>query len=80
MLKQLEAESRWTILGSMKTTVDLPKAALAEVMRHTKAKTKTAAVRLAVADFNRRQRLTRLADKLGTFKDMMTRADLRETD
>ena len=62
----------------MKTTVDLPEDALAEAMRHTKAKTKTEAVSLAVAEYNRRQRLAKLADKLGTFKDMMTRADLKK--
>jgi Arc/MetJ family transcription regulator len=62
----------------MKTTIDLPEDELAEVMRHTKAKTKTEAVNLAVAEYNRRQRLARLADKLGTFKGMMTRADLEK--
>jgi hypothetical protein len=67
----------------MKTTIDLPEKELLEAMRHTKAKTKTEAVSLAVADFNRRQRLGVLAGKLGTFKELMTRADLRrmrETD
>lgn len=66
----------------MKTTIDIPESDLAEAMRHTKAQTKTEAVSLAVADFNRRQRLAKLAGKLGTFKDMMTRSDLmkmRET-
>ncbi len=62
----------------MKTTVDLPEADLKEAMRHSGAKTKTEAVARAVADFNRRQRLAMLADKLGTFKDMMTRDDLRK--
>ena len=60
----------------MKTTVDIPEDELAEAMRHTKAQTKTEAVSLAIADYNRRQRLAKLADKLGTFKDMMTRTDL----
>lgn len=62
----------------MKTTVDLPESDLREAMRHTGAKTKTDAVARAVADFNRRQRLAKLADKLGTFKDFMTRDDLRK--
>jgi Arc/MetJ family transcription regulator len=61
----------------MKTTIDLPEAELAEAMRHTRAKTKTEAVSLAVADYNRRQRLAKLAVKFGTFKDMMSRADLK---
>ncbi|MDI1319984.1 MAG: type II toxin-antitoxin system VapB family antitoxin [bacterium] len=62
----------------MKTTIDLPEGELAEALRHTGAKTKTEAVSLAVADYNRRQRLGRLAGRMGTFKDMMTRADLRK--
>lgn len=62
----------------MKTTVDLPEEELEEAMRHTKAATKTEAVNLAVADYNRRQRLAKLADKFGTFKDMMTRSELKK--
>lgn len=62
----------------MKTTIDLPKRELEEAMRHSKAKTKTEAVGTAVADYNRRQRLAKLADKLGTFEDMITRDELRK--
>jgi Arc/MetJ family transcription regulator len=61
----------------MKTTIDLPENEIVEVMKHTRAKTKTEAVNLAVADFNRRQRLARLAGQMGTFKDLMTREELR---
>lgn len=61
----------------MKTTVDLPERELAEALRHTGAKTKTEAVSLAVADFNRRQRLARLAEKMGTFTDLITGDELR---
>ena len=66
----------------MKTTIDLPESELAEAIRHSGAKTKTEAVGVAVADYNRRQRLTRLAARMRTFKDMLTRKDLnrmRET-
>lgn len=62
----------------MKTTVDIPESDLMEVMKYTRSQTKTEAVALAVADFNRRQRLTRLADKLGTFNDLMTPAELQQ--
>jgi hypothetical protein len=62
----------------MKTTIDLPEAEISEAMRHSGAKTKTDAINRAVADYNRRQRLARLAGRMGTFKDMMTRADLRK--
>jgi Arc/MetJ family transcription regulator len=67
----------------MKTTIDLLESELAEAIRHTGAKTKTEAVSMAVADYNRRQRLTRLAARMGTFKDLLTRKELnrlRETD
>lgn len=62
----------------MKTTIDLPEDELAEALRHTGAKTKTEAVSLAVADYNRRQRLTQLAGRMGTFKDMFTRKELSQ--
>ena len=62
----------------MKTTVDLPEEALAEAMKHAKAKTKTEAVARAVADFNQRHRLTALTRHFGTFKDFMTQADLKK--
>ncbi|HRP03615.1 MAG TPA: hypothetical protein PLV87_01760 [Opitutaceae bacterium] len=45
-------------------------------MKHTKAGTKTEAVARAVADYNHRQRLTRLAGKLGTFRNLVTREEL----
>ena len=62
----------------MKTTVDIPERELAEVMRLTKAATKTEAVARAVADYNRRQRLARLAGKLGTFRDLVTPDELKK--
>jgi Arc/MetJ family transcription regulator len=73
----LDLDSDIAIFGSMKTTVDLPEAALAEAMKHTKAKTKTEAVARAVAEFNRRERMAALTRHLGTFKDFMTQADLK---
>lgn len=62
----------------MKTTIDIPENELAEALRHTKAKTKTEAVTMAVADYNRRQRLARLAGRMGTFTDMMTKAEFKK--
>ncbi|MDB6128646.1 MAG: hypothetical protein JWM35_2542 [Verrucomicrobia bacterium] len=61
----------------MKTTVDIPERDLEDVMKYTKTETKTEAVAFAVADYNRRQRLARLARKLGTFRDMITPAELQ---
>jgi len=64
-------------LGSMKTTVDLPEDELAEAMKHAKTRTKTEAVALAVAEFNRRHRMAALTRHFGTFKDFMTQAELK---
>lgn len=63
----------------MKTTVDIPIHDLKEVMKHTQAGTKTEAVARAVADYNRRQRLAKLAGKLGTFRELMTQEELLKT-
>lgn len=69
--------SYFDVLGSMKTTVDLPEDELAEAMKHAKSKTKTEAVALAVAEFNRRHRMAALTRHFGTCKNFMTQADLR---
>ena len=63
--------------GSMKTTVDIPEEALADLMRFTGAETKRAAISRAVDEFNRRQRMAALEKYAGTFKDFMTRDDLK---
>jgi len=60
----------------MKTTVDIPDAELEEVVRHTNARTKRDAIVTAISDFNRRKRLEGLAERLGTFDDVISREDL----
>jgi hypothetical protein len=62
----------------MKTTIDIPKEELDELIRNTRAKTKKKAVLQAVVDFNRRRRLSRIAKMLGTFKDFMTVDQLQQ--
>jgi Arc/MetJ family transcription regulator len=52
----------------MKTTIDIPEKELREAMRHLGATTKREAVVTALVDFNRRRRLTKLAERLGTFQ------------
>jgi hypothetical protein len=67
----------------MKTTVDVPKSALEELIRHTRAKTKRDAILMAVNDFNRRKRLEKLAEQLGSFDNVVSREELlrlRETE
>ncbi len=62
----------------MKTTIDIPEDELKEAIKYTGAKTKREAVVYAIKDFNRRQRLAKLADMLGTFDDFMTQDDLKK--
>jgi hypothetical protein len=62
----------------MKTTIDIPKKDLEEVLKHTRAKTKKEAIVFVVKDFNKRRRLTELAKILGTFEEFMTQDDLKK--
>ena len=54
----------------MKTSLDIPDKELRDVLRFTKAKTKRDAIVTAIADFNRRQRMTALIRHSGTFRSM----------
>ena len=63
----------------MKTTIDIPDSLLEDAMTFAKAKTKRAAVLTAIRDYNRRQRMARLARHLGTCKGMVSLADLEKS-
>ena len=65
------------MMGSMKTTIDIPDAMLAEAMRYTKAASKREAVLAALDEFNRRRRQAKLVEHFGTFKDFMTPHELQ---
>jgi len=60
----------------MKTTLDIPEKELKDAIRFTGAKTKKEAIVKAVSDYNRRQRLSNLARKLGTFEGFPTPEEL----
>jgi hypothetical protein len=60
----------------MKTTIDIPDQELEEVIRNTGAATKREAVVTAIAEFNRRKALEKLAEQLGTFDKVMTLEEL----
>lgn len=67
----------------MKTTVDIPDTVLEEAIRNTKASTKRDAIVKAMEEYNRRERLARLADSLGksdTFMSFEELMKLREMD
>lgn len=65
-------------LDSMKTTIDIPKGELDEIMRLTGAKTKKEAVVTAIREFNRRRKLDGVLDRLGTFDNVMSQQELQE--
>ncbi len=52
----------------MKTTIDIPDAALADAMRFTGAKTKREAVVKALESYNRQQRVQDLVASFGTLE------------
>lgn len=60
----------------MKITVDIPNDELQEVLRHTGAHTKRAAIVIAIAEFNRRRRLARLVERFGTCDQILTHEEL----
>ena len=62
----------------MKTTIDIPEAELADAIRFTKAKTKRDAIVGAVADFNRRMRMSELTRYAGTCADLITVQELQD--
>lgn len=64
----------------MKTTIDIPENALADVMRFTGAKTKREAVLTALAEFNRRQRVEDLLKLAGSFPDFPTNEEIEADD
>jgi Arc/MetJ family transcription regulator len=63
----------------MKTTIDIPDAALADAMRFTGAKTKREAVVKALEEFNRRQRVEDLVASFGTW-DIATNDEIEAGD
>jgi Arc/MetJ family transcription regulator len=71
-------ESKWSTIGIMKTTIDIPDELLKRVMKYSGASTKRDAVLAALTEFNRWHRLEKARRLLGTFKNMMTVEELRE--
>ena len=63
--------------ASMKTTIDIPDRELEDAIRFTKAKTKRDAIVGAVADFNRRMRMSELTKYAGTCANLMTPQELQ---
>ena len=65
----------------MKTTIDIPDAALADAMRFTGAKTKREAVVRALEEFNRRQRVDQfIREAAGSRPDFPSNEEIEEVD
>ncbi len=60
----------------MKTTIELSDRVMEQAMLYTAATTKKDAIRIAVEDYNRRQRLKKLAAQLGTFDGFLSPEEL----
>ena len=63
----------------MKTTVDIPDNMLEELIENTSANTKREAILTAIEEFNRRKKISQLADIVGTFDQFMTSDELQES-
>jgi Arc/MetJ family transcription regulator len=70
-------DSSSDILGSMKTTVDIPDEELEAVMRFTRAATKREAIVTAIADYNRRRRMAALLEHAGKAESLITPEELQ---
>jgi Arc/MetJ family transcription regulator len=66
-------------LDSMKTTIDIPDAALADAMRFTGAKTKREAVVKALEEYNRQQLVKEVVASFGTW-DIATNDEIEAGD
>ena len=62
----------------MKTTLDIPEDVLEDAIKYTGAKTKREAIVTAVTDFNRRRKLSLLANRLGTFDGFLSPNELQD--
>jgi len=64
----------------VKTTVDIPESELQDAIKYAKAKTKREAVLIALADFNRRQRMAELVKYSGTSDTLLGNAAIEALD
>lgn len=74
---EFDSTSYGGYFASMKTTIDIPDRELEDAIRFTKAKTKRDAIVGAVADFNRRMRMSELTKYAGTCANLMTPQELQ---
>ncbi len=62
----------------MKTTIEIPKEDLKQLIAYTGAKTKKEAVNEAIKTYNKRHKMEKLAKKLGTFDNFICSEELNE--
>ena len=76
-LFQLHADNLYIKGPTMRTTLDLDEILVSELMKATKAKTKTEAIHLAMTDLIRRKKIERLKALSGTIPLTYVRPTLR---
>lgn len=67
-------------MSSVKTTIDIPDATLADAMRFTAAKTKREAVVKALTEFNRLQKVEAILAAAGSFPDFRSNDEVEAAD
>jgi len=76
-LFQFHADNLHIKGGAMRTTLDLDETLVSELMKVTRAKTKTEAIHLAITDLIRRKKIERLKTLSGTIPLTYVRPTLR---
>ena len=69
---RLGKESVLSQIGHMRMTVDIPEGELEDVMRFTRAQTRSEAIVTSITEFNGRCRMTELTRRAETSTEMMT--------
>ncbi len=62
----------------MKTTIDIPENILKEVLFYSQAKTQRGAVLTAMEEYVRLRKMQKIAEKLGTFEQVLTQSELKK--
>lgn len=62
----------------MKTTIDIPKDILSDVLKYTERKTEGEAILTALADYLQRKRMADVSNMKGALKTVISLAELHE--
>ncbi|MDH4200916.1 MAG: type II toxin-antitoxin system VapB family antitoxin [Spirochaetia bacterium] len=63
----------------MKTTINIPVDILNEMLEYSQSKTKTEAILTAVKEYIQKRKMAKLAARLGSMENLISRAELMTT-